>query len=144
MREQKIYRWAGGIAMLVIVAVLLSGWQKVLHPAEFALAVYRYRLLPDVLVNLVALFIPWLEMVCAICLLFIPKYRRPALWLVLMLLLAFTAGVGIALVRGASIGCGCFSLSPMARPMTWFHVARNAGLVLLTVCPLVAERRGQA
>ena len=84
-RDQKTYRLAYWIASFIIAVVLLSGWYKILYPADFALAVYRFHLLPDFLVNAAALYFQWLEMVCAFCLLFIPRYRVAALWITLAL-----------------------------------------------------------
>ena len=140
-RDQKIYRLAYWFASFIIAATLLSGYHKILHPTDFVLTVYRYHLLPDVLVNPVALFIPWLELVTALALLFVPRLRVAALGVAMGLLLLFTAGIAINLLRGNLVGCGCFSNSPTAAPMSWLSVARNTGLFLLTVLALLARRR---
>ncbi len=140
-RDQKTYRLAYWIASFIIAATLLSGWHKILHPADFALAVYRYHLLPDFLVNMVSLFFPWLEVVTALALLFIPRFRVAALCLAMAILLLFTAGIAINLLRGTPFGCGCFGNSPTAPPMSWLNVARNVALILLTALALIARRR---
>ena len=142
-RDQKIYRAAYWIASLIIAATLLSGYHKLLYPADFALAVYRFHLLPDFMINLVALYIPWLETICGTCLLFIPRLRRAALWVTLLLLLGFTGGIVINLLRGTAFACGCFSSSPLAQPMSWLSVARNLGLILLAVLALFARKRAR-
>lgn len=139
-RDQKIYRLAYWLSSALIALTLLSGFYKLLYPADFALAVYRFQLLPDFLVNLTALYIPWLEVSCAACLLFIPRYRAAALLIVLALLVLFTGSITINLWRGAVISCGCFSGS-LDQPMTWLSVARNIGLILLATLALVAKRR---
>ena len=140
-RDQKTYRLAYWIASCIIGVLLLSGCHKLLHPADFALAVYRYHLLPDFLVNLAALYFPWQEVTCAIGLLVVPRFREAALWIALALLLAFTTGIAINLLRGSAFSCGCFSTSPLAQPMTWLSVARNGGLILLIVLALIARRQ---
>ena len=140
-RDQKTYRAAFWIASFIIAATLLSGYHKILHPADFALAVYRYHLLPDALVNPVALFIPWLEFVTALALLFVPRLRVAALGVAMGLLLLFTVGIAINLLRGNLVSCGCFSNSPPAAPMSWLSVARNIGLFLLAALALIARRR---
>lgn len=139
-RDQKTYRLAYWLASVLIALTLLSGYYKILYPADFALAVYRFHLLPDGLVNLVSLYFPWLEIICATCLLFIPRYRTAALWIVLILLVLFTGGIAINLWRGAAISCGCFSGS-VDQPITWMSVARNMGLVLLAILALIAKRK---
>ena len=107
-RDRKIYRLIYWIASVVLAAVLLSGFHKLLYPADFAVSVYRFHLLPGFLVNPAAIYLPWLEAVCAVCLLFIPRFRPAALWIVLVLLVLFTAAIGISLIRGSAFGCGCF------------------------------------
>ncbi|HSR88099.1 MAG TPA: MauE/DoxX family redox-associated membrane protein [Pontiella sp.] len=141
-REHKIYRLAHWIASFIIAAVLLSGCYKILYPGEFAVAIYRFHLLPGYLINVCALYVPWLEIVCAFCLLFIPRYRVAALWIVLGLLLLFTTAIAINLWRGSVFGCGCFGRAALDSPLSWLSIARNIGLVLLA--GLALNRRGQA
>ncbi len=139
--DQKIYRLAYWIASLIIAAVFISGYHKLLDPADFALSVYRFHLLPDALVNMASLYFQWLEMGCALCLLFIPKYRVAALWIALMLLAIFTGGIIVNLLRGSAFSCGCFGNSPLAKPMDWLNVARNIGLILLAGLALLSRKR---
>ena len=139
--DQKIYRLAYGLACFIIAAAFFAGLRKVFYPAEFALAVYRFHLLPGVTVNIAAIYISWLEIVCAASLIFFPKYRPAALWIVLALLICFTAAITINLLRGNGFGCGCFSSSPLARPMSWLSVARNLALMALTGLALISRKR---
>ena len=140
-REQKMYRGAYWLASLIIALVMLSGYQKAFHPAEFSVAVYRFQLLPGGLVNLAALYLPWLEIMSALFLLFVPRYRVAALWIILFLLLIFTAAIGINLWRGTSFGCGCFGRGAADHPMSWLNIARNVGLMLLTELALLSRRK---
>jgi hypothetical protein len=45
-----------------------ASYDKILHPLAFAEIVYNYQILPDVLVNLVALFLPWIELLVGLSL----------------------------------------------------------------------------
>ena len=139
-RDQGIYRLAYWVAALILAGVLLSGYHKLLYPADFALSVYRFHLLPGFLVNPVAIYLPWLELVCGVCLI-IPRYRIAALWIVLVLLLGFTAAMGINLWRGTAFGCGCFGRGAADEPLGWVSLTRNAGLVLLAAMALFARRK---
>lgn len=141
MKQKPLYRLAFWIASLIIASVFFMGAQKILHPAEFAKTVYRFRLLPGGLVNLTAIYLPWLEVVSAACLLFVPRLRVAALWIILLLLIGFTIGIGINLVRGASFGCGCFGFSADERPLDFFHIVRNSALMILVVLALISHRR---
>jgi hypothetical protein len=140
-RDHKIYQLSCRTASFAVAVVLLAGYQKILFPADFAVSVYRFHLLPGVLINLTALYLPWLELVCAVCLLFIPRYRVSALWIVLILLAGFTAAIGINLWRGSEFGCGCFGRGAADQPMTRLSLLRNAGLICLVALALLSQKR---
>ncbi|RKX47216.1 MAG: hypothetical protein DRP64_01705 [Verrucomicrobia bacterium] len=124
------YVRVGAIAILAVVFGW-SGLHKVIDPSGFSLAVFRYHLLPYEVVNIVSLWITWLELACAFILLCIPRFRLAALWLILGLLLVFSLGIGINLMRGSHMACGCFSSSPMAHYTGWFGVLKNLGLIIV-------------
>jgi hypothetical protein len=132
------------IVRLLALATLImvfgwSGLQKVIDPASFSLAVFRYHLLPHAAVNPVSLWIAWLEITCAFILLCIPPLRRAALWLILCMLIVFLLGIGINLIRGSHIACGCFSSSPMAHPVGWAALLKNLGLILVAGSALITH-----
>lgn len=53
---------------LVVAGVLIyAGWQKIWIPLEFARLVREYHIIPEGLLNLVAVILPWLELVCGCC-----------------------------------------------------------------------------
>lgn len=140
-RDQKTYRFAHWLASFIIAGVLLSGYHKLIYPDEFAVSVYRFHILPGFLVNPVALYFPWLELTCAVCLLANPRYRLAALWIVLVLLVLFTAAIGFNLWQGSTFGCGCFGRAVLDRPMSGLSILRNVGLILLVTLALVAGKR---
>lgn len=141
MREHTIYRVAYWIASFIIAVVLLSGYPKILYPADFAVSVYRFHLMPGFLVNIIALYLPWLEMGCSACLLFVPRYRIAAMWIVLILLAGFTAAIGINLWRGSMFGCGCFGRGAADQPLSWISIVRNGALILLILLGMLCEKR---
>ncbi len=137
------------VARLALAAIYLyAGWDKALHPAEFASQVAAYRLVPANLVTLVAVWLPWLELLAGFCLAL--GFLAESSALVLGLLsLGFGAGTASALVRGLAIDCGCFSTSASG-PVSWGHVALDLGLVALAALvlwrgpgPLALDRRLQ-
>jgi uncharacterized membrane protein YphA (DoxX/SURF4 family) len=131
-RDQWLFKGGYWIASIVIGLLLIfSAAHKLLDLESFALTVFRYQLLPDPLVNLTAILLPWIELVCGISLLLIWRWRFAALWLVLIIFSAFTIGIIINLFRGTPFGCGCFKDSALEDPMSWFSVLRNALLLLL-------------
>jgi putative oxidoreductase len=100
---------AGGI--FVVAGVL-----KVLDPAHFAADIDHFRLLKYFAVAPLALYLPWLEIICGLAV-FVNTWRRSALVLLLALTIVFIAAITSAWMRGLDIRCGCFgaaSTAPLA------------------------------
>lgn len=93
----------------IILGVLFisSGIEKISDPGAFAVSIVNYKLVPLILVNTIAIVIPWLELIIGIFVLFGIKTEEASTVLSL-LLVSFTIMVFIALLRGLNIDCGCF------------------------------------
>jgi putative oxidoreductase len=83
-----------------------SGYLKLLSPDDFADAVLAYRLLPVLLAGVVAVALPWLEMLAGVFLM-VGLKKRSCLLLLTMLTGLFILVMFSAMVRGLSIDCGC-------------------------------------
>lgn len=116
---------------------------KIVDPAAFAEAVYRYHLLPDGLVNIAAVYLPWLEVVCAVALVVAAPLRRGALLSVAAMLVLFIGAMGINLYRGVDIACGCFSVAG-GESLSWINMARNIGLLVLVALAWHWDPRAKA
>ena len=102
-----IYRVIELAARIVVGLVfLLYGLDKITRPDNFARAIANYRLLPEALVNLVAVTLPWVECVCGLLLL-AGQWVRSAALVSAFLLGVFVVAVSITLARGLDIACGC-------------------------------------
>jgi hypothetical protein len=123
---------AAGI--LLAAVFIFAAVQKILHPEAFALAVYRYHLLPDSLVNLCAIYLPWLELWAGLGVLRL-RLRVAAVGILCGLLGVFTLAMAVSLARGLDIECGCFTAGGGAR-VAWLSFARNVGLLFLGVLAL--------
>src|SRR4030042_2492004 len=110
------------------VIFLYAGVIKIVDPLGFAQALYNYRILPGWMINPAAIILPWVEVMVGGSLLLGIRTLGGGL-LVSSLLWIFALALGINLVRGVDISCGCFSPSNTASPITWFHLARD--LILL-------------
>jgi len=109
-----------------------AGWQKLLHPYEFAEAVMAYRLLPEMLVGLLVAVLPWVEIAPGLCLMTGLK-RRSCLLIFSGLMVGFLVVILITMARGLKIDCGCglFSqrqVGPVAILEDLFLLAWAAGL----------------
>lgn len=104
-----IYRIIEPVLRIVLGAVfLLYGLDKVGQPDDFALAIANYKLLPEVFVNLLAVVLPWVEVLCGLLLIF-GQWVRSAALLSAAMLMVFVTAVSISLLRGLDINCGCFN-----------------------------------
>lgn len=96
-------RWILGLTFIY------ASLHKILSPEDFAKIVYGYDLFPHVFINLIAIIIPFLELIAGLALI-IGVYPRSAAILINGLLLAFMAALTINLIRGHEFDCGCFSV----------------------------------
>lgn len=126
--------------LAVAMTFLAAGWPKIADPAGFALAVYRYQVLPDMWINYTALFMPWLEVVTALALVLVPRLRTAAALLILGMLILFTTLIGLNMYRGIDIACGCFSTDPAVGHFGWLLIIRNSVLIVLTGLALWGTR----
>jgi uncharacterized membrane protein YphA (DoxX/SURF4 family) len=124
-------------ARIVLGGVFLyAGFDKVLHPAAFAEAVFNYQILPDFLVNLTAVILPWLELTLGVLL--ISGIWIPGSAVLGTLLLAIFMGAMVFnLARGLDIDCGCFSLSASGGRLTLRTILRDAVFLLPAVYLLI-------
>ena len=109
---------------------------KVADPPAFAHMVYNYRLVPGLLVNVMALVLPWFELLAGLALI-LGIWTRTSAALIGALLLVFVAAISANLLRGNAIDCGCFdvtsagkSVAERIRDMRW-DVARDAGMLAM-------------
>lgn len=132
------------VCWIVGLVFLIACLPKIIQPAEFAVAIYRYQLMPHDLINLLAVFLPWLELVCAVSLFVLPRLRQGALVLVILMLVMFTAAISINLYRGIDIACGCFSVNATKGHLGWWSLLRNATLLLASAWAMRALNAPQA
>ena len=96
-------RWILGLTFIY------ASYNKILFPADFAKIIYGYDLFPDALINLIAIILPFLELVAALALI-TGLYPRSAVLIVNILLVAFIILLSVNLIRGHEFDCGCFAI----------------------------------
>jgi len=123
--------------VLTVLRVALAGifiyasWEKVAHTDDFASIVEGYQLLPVAVVPLVAIWLPWTELLAGLALL-VGIWPRAVALLFSGLTVVFIAGLIQAMARGIDIQCGCFSLDPEAAARSWASLWQE--LLLLAGC----------
>ena len=122
--------WAARI--LVAGTFAAAAVPKLADPAGFAEAVANYQTFPHWSVNLIAGFVPALELLGALMLLV--GYRRPAASVALGgLTLGFIVLIASVIVRGIDVGCGCFGRADAASEVGWPLLLRDVGLLVAIV-----------
>jgi uncharacterized membrane protein YphA (DoxX/SURF4 family) len=133
------------VAIVLGAIFVYASLDKIAHPAEFARIAYHYRILgPNQSVgpwlpNLLAVTLPWIEIVAGLFLIS-GLWRREAAGVVAVLLVAFVGAVSWALLHGIDIeNCGCFTVSAAGRRagrnLLLEDLAMLAGAVVLCIGP---------
>ena len=94
--------------LLLGLIFVVASIDKFVHPAAFAEVLYNYQILPDILINITAVILPWLELILGIFLV-LGLWLPGAVFLGNFLLAAFFGSLVFNLARGLDIYCGCFS-----------------------------------
>jgi uncharacterized membrane protein YphA (DoxX/SURF4 family) len=121
------------LCRLVIGGMFIyASYYKIIDPGAFAKSIWYYHMVPGKLINLMALILPWLELLVGLALILGLFYRGAVLW-VNVVMLIFIIALSSTIVRGISIDCGCFKASQGATSSAWnsllFDLA--AGLLCL-------------
>lgn len=140
--RQKVLLLAARLILGVIF--VFASVDKILHPATFAETIYNYQILPDALINLTAIFLPWLELSLGSCL--IAGIWLPGAALIAnLLLVTFTGALLFNLARGLDLHCGCFITSTEAGASNAWYILRDilflgiGGLVFYST--FISEKR---
>jgi uncharacterized membrane protein YphA (DoxX/SURF4 family) len=130
--QSKTKRGALILARLVMAGIFIyASIDKIANPAAFAKDVYNYQILPDALINLTALVLPWLELLLGLCLL-AGVWMPGAVLSVSGLLMVFLAALVFNLVRGLDVNCGCFSTGSDTPIMsTTYYLVRDIAFLAL-------------
>lgn len=132
-----VRKWTLGLAAewlarLVLGGVFLyAGVGKILHPADFAATIHNYQVLPDGVINLTALILPWLELFIGACLI-LGIWLPGSILLANLLLLTFVGALAYNAARNLDVACGCFETSRSLADrghMLWYLVRDGLFLV---------------
>jgi uncharacterized membrane protein YphA (DoxX/SURF4 family) len=111
------------------IIFIYAGFEKIAQPADFALTIQNYDMIPPVLTNLVAITLPWLEFYCGIFLI-IGLFLRASGGIIAMLMMLFIIALTTALIRGLNIDCGCYG---MESQITISRILEDIGLLFMAL-----------
>ena len=118
-----------GAQIILGLLFLLAALAKIVEPASLAREVHNFHLVPFWSEHLVAMTLPWVELVAGLALVLGIRPRAGA-WVAGVLLLAFTCGVALAMARGLNFACGCFGTADGTR-IGWTKLGENLGMLAL-------------
>ena len=129
------------LAFRVILGALFlyAGIAKIVDPMGFALSIHNYKLLPESLINVAAILLPWLEVVVGGSLLLGIGTAGGAL-IATALFSIFAGALTINLIRGLDIACGCFSTAANGGSISGFYLLRDFSLLLMSIQILFFDR----
>ena len=131
-----LLRWSVGLAFV------LASIHKIVHPGAFAQIVYSYQLFPAYTINLIAIVMPFVELVTGLALL-TGVYPRAAATIVNGLLVAFMVIIAVNLMRGHDFDCGCFPtfITRLYADSPVNMLIRNAVLLACSLPVMLYRRR---
>jgi len=116
---------------LILGAIfIIASADKILHPAAFAQAMFNYQILPDYLINIVSIILPWLEVLLGVFLLF-GIWLPGTVTLTNALLISFLGALVFNVARGLDVHCGCFSTNATGTPATAWYLVRDTVFLLM-------------
>ncbi len=113
---------------------------KILDPADFATGIRNYLIIPASWSNVVALTLPWVEIIAG-AFLILGIQTRPSALLTTGMLAVFLGAIIYAYSIGLDIDCGCFgSAAASTGRIGITTIARDAVVLLISLFVLVGDR----
>jgi len=105
---------------------------KIIDPGAFAKSIWYYHLVPGDMINILALVLPWVELLCGLGLI-VGVFYRGAVVLVNIMTVIFIFMLSTTIIRGIDIDCGCFKASQASTDSAWQALVLDLALILFTL-----------
>lgn len=129
------------LSRLVIgIMFIYASWYKIIEPASFAKSIWFYHLVPGYLINLMAVILPWLELLAGLALILGIFYEGAKIWSALMMVV-FIVALTSTIVRGIDIDCGCFKASHGATGSAWKSLVFDLAAMLFIIQLMISKSR---
>lgn len=122
------------LAMRLLLGIYFcyAAVDKILNIDQFAEIIYNYHFLPGWAINIMAVFMPMVEMVAGLALI-LGIWPRGATVVIGLMLVMFLIALTSAYIRGIDINCGCFSTSAKGKSSALNIILRDIPLLLACI-----------
>ena len=111
-------------AALGVLFIAASAY-KITEPYEFGLSIATYEIMPLELINLMAIVLPWMELIIG-CTLIAGFWTRASALAVSGMMIMFMLAIWISLSRELPISCGCFASAEASEDISSGTLVRDA------------------
>jgi len=149
VREALTHPWLTVRVQIALGAIfVIAALPKLTDPPSFAHMIYNYRIVPGGMINIAALIMPWVEVLCGLALI-LGIWTRPARDLIALMLVIFIVAISVNLFRGNAIDCGCFNVADAGKTYEQrindmkLDIFRDLGMLLMVAQLWLADRRAR-
>ena len=107
-----------------------AGIIKITNPLGFAQDISNYQILPQSMSFFLALFLPWIEVICGVFI-FTGLFLRSSSLFLSGLLGGFLILIIVTLIRGIDVECGCFGI--LSRHVDYKLLLTDAALLFFSL-----------
>ena len=127
-----------GSRLVVGGLFIWAGVLKIIDPLGFGQSIENYRFFPHGLAFIIAIVLPWVEVLSGLFLI-IGLFRRSSALITSVMLIGFIGLVAVAMLRGIDTTCGCFG--SLSRKADLSLVLMDAVMLFLTLNVFFAKRQ---
>lgn len=114
-------QWFSILRLIIGFVFLLSTFNKLYDPVHFKMVIAGYKILPNSIIPIIAIILPWIEFFCGIMIM-LNIYTKSNSLILFSVLIVFILAISINLFRGVIHDCGCFD---------FFNITENIGILII-------------
>ena len=117
-----------------------ASMDKIANPAAFAEVIANYRILPEWLVPVTAVCLPWVEAICGTALV-VGRLELGSSVLINLMMVVFIGATLYNGYRGLDIACGCFTLSAKEPSNIVLNTIRDLAILTMGIWVMFNAKR---